>query len=128
MAQKYMFVLFDDESFFDTHTPETWESALKLHTEFASSVEAAGARILGGEALERSSTATTLRGNYDDAGAKSDPIVTDGPFIETKEALGGFYLVEARDLDQALELAKLCPSSNIEIRPLMDTAAPPSDL
>ena len=56
-----------------------------------------------------------------------EPIVTDGPFIETKEALGGFYLVECKDLDQALALAKICPSGNVEVRPVMDTSgeAPP---
>ena len=48
--------------------------------------------------------------------------VTDGPFVETKEALGGFYVVEARDLDHALEIAKLCPArfGGVEVRPLME--------
>ena len=51
-------------------------------------------------------------------------MVTDGPFAETKEALGGFYLVEARDLDHALEIAKLCPApyGGVEVRPVMDTS------
>ncbi|MCW2861276.1 MAG: hypothetical protein JWP48_2984, partial [Actinoallomurus sp.] len=50
-----------------------------------------------------------------------DDVVTDGPFAETKEALGGYYLVEARDLDQALEIAKLCPArfGGVEVRPVM---------
>jgi hypothetical protein len=55
--------------------------------------------------------------------------VTDGPFVETKEALGGFYLIEAADLDQALAFAKLCPAPDggVELRPIMDTSgAPPS--
>jgi hypothetical protein len=48
--------------------------------------------------------------------------VTDGPFTETKEALGGYYLIEARDLDHALEIAKLCPApfGGVEVRPIMD--------
>jgi hypothetical protein len=90
---------------------------MKLHGAFSEAVEKAGARILGGEALERSTTASTVRQREG-----ADPLVTDGPFIETKEALGGYYVVEARDLDQALELAKLCPSGNVEVRPVMDTS------
>jgi len=53
----------------------------------------------------------------------AEPLVTDGPFIETKEALGGYYVIEARDLDQALELAKICPSGNVEVRPVMNTSS-----
>ena len=59
-----------------------------------------GAKMLGGNALDATSTATSIRGD----------IVTDGPFAETKEALGGYYLIEAADLDQALAVAKLCPA------------------
>jgi hypothetical protein len=50
-------------------------------------------------------------------------MTTDGPFIETKEALGGYYLIEAADLDQALELARKCPSAHVEVRPVLDTSA-----
>lgn len=122
MAQ-YMFLLFDTEDWYDQVTAEEFQSQMKLHTAFAEAVEAAGASILGGEALERSSTASTVKQN------NGQPLVTDGPFIETKEALGGFYVIECKDLDQALALAKLCPSPNIEVRPVMDTrsgAEPPA--
>jgi hypothetical protein len=122
MAQ-YMFLLFDSEDWYDSLTPEAWQETMKLHTAFSEAVEAAGASIFGGAALDRSSTASTVKqGN-------GEPLITDGPFIETKEALGGFYLVECADLDQALALAKVCPSGNIEVRPVMDTsgdAAPPA--
>ena len=121
---EYMFLLFDDESWYDDVTPESWETAMKLHGEFAQAVEAAGAKILEGRALERSTTATTITKNWDDMSAA--PVVSDGPFIETKEALGGFYLIQARDLDQALELANLCPSGHTEVRPVMDTSGGPS--
>lgn len=119
MAQ-YIFLLYDDESWYDDLTPDKWEAAMKLHGEFSAAVEAAGARVLGGEALERSTTATTVRRDWDDM--DKPPVVSDGPFIETKEAVGGFYLIDARDLDQALELAKICPSAGIEVRPVMDTS------
>ena len=51
-----------------------------------------------------------------------DDIVTDGPFAETKEVLGGYYLVDARDLDHALQVARLCPAPYgcVEVRPVMD--------
>ncbi|MFB6724319.1 YciI family protein [Kribbella sp. NPDC056345] len=117
MAQ-YMFLLFDTEEWYDNVTPADWQEAMKLHGAFSEAVEKAGARILGGEALERSSTASTVKQREG-----SEPLVTDGPFLETKEALGGFYIIEARDLDQALELAKLCPAGNVEVRPVMDTSA-----
>jgi hypothetical protein len=117
MAQ-YMFLLYDSEDWFDNLNAEEWQKAMELHGAFAQAVEAAGAKILGGEALERSTTASTVKQREG-----SEPLVTDGPFIETKEALGGFYIVEARDLDQALELAKACPSANIEVRPVMDTSS-----
>jgi hypothetical protein len=117
MAQ-YVFLLYDSEDWFDNLTPEEWQQAMKLHGAFSEAVEKAGARILGGEALDRSTTASTVRQREG-----AEPLVTDGPFIETKEALGGYYIVEARDLDQALELAKLCPSANVEVRPVMDTSA-----
>ena len=50
---EYMFLLFDDESWYDEITPEKWESAMKIHGEFAEAVEAAGAKVLDGRALER---------------------------------------------------------------------------
>jgi hypothetical protein len=72
--------------------------------------------VKGGEALQSVSTATTVR--PDGAGGFT---VTDGPFVESKEALGGYYLVEAADLDEAIELAKQVPVLNggLEVRPIM---------
>jgi hypothetical protein len=113
----YMFLLFDDESWWDDLTDESWQATMVEHQAFSAAVEAAGARILGGEALERSSTATVVRRG---SGA-APPVVTDGPFIETKEALGGYYIIEANDLDQALTLAAGCPSATVEVRPVLDT-------
>jgi hypothetical protein len=122
---EYMFLLYDDESWYDQVTTDQWEAAMKLHGEFAEAVAAAGAKILEGRALERTTTSTTIKRDWDNLSAA--PVVTDGPFIETKEALGGFYLIEARDLDHAMELAKICPSGNIEVRPVMDTSGASTD-
>jgi hypothetical protein len=74
--------------------------------------------FVAGEALQPVPTATTIRAT--DAGTTT----TDGPFAETKEALGGFYIVDARDLDEALELGAACPGvkygAAIEVRPVME--------
>ena len=77
--------------------------------------EIAGAALLGGEALESTTTATSIRKNGDTVD------VTDGPFAEAKEALGGFYVIEAEDLDAAIALAKQVPArfGGVEIRPVM---------
>lgn len=70
-----------------------------------------GGRVVAGVALQASSTATAIRGG----------MVTDGPFIETKEALAGLYVLEARDLDHALALAAMTPTARggVEVRPLL---------
>jgi hypothetical protein len=72
--------------------------------------------IVAGEALQPTTTATTL--HRDGAGGYS---VTDGPFVDTKEALGGFYLLDAPDLDAAIELAREIPAprGGLEIRPVL---------
>jgi hypothetical protein len=74
-------------------------------------VAEAGGRIVAGLGLEQSSTATSIRGE----------LLTDGPFIETKEELAGVYVLEARDLDHALALAKMTPivDGGVEVRPLI---------
>jgi hypothetical protein len=74
-------------------------------------VAEAGGRILAGMALHESSTATAIRGD----------LLTDGPFIETKEELAGVFVIEARDLDHAVALAKMTPivDGGVEVRPLI---------
>jgi hypothetical protein len=114
MAQ-YLILIYEDEAAYGESTPELWQQAMEAHGRFAKQVVEKGGKILGGEALEPTTTATSIRGD----------VVTDGPFAETKEALGGFYLIEAADLDKALEIAKLCPApfGGVEVRPIMDTSA-----
>ncbi|MDT4915035.1 MAG: hypothetical protein QOC66_4163 [Pseudonocardiales bacterium] len=81
---------------------------------------AAGSAVLGGNELQPATQAVTLRVN-----SAGRPTPTDGPFLETKEVLGGYYLLEAADLDAAIELAgripeASAPSSAVEIRPVKD--------
>ena len=68
--------------------------------------------MLGGEALQPTSTATTVRKQ----GGRV--VTTDGPFAETKEQLGGFYLLECKDLDEAVSYARQIPTKSVEIRPV----------
>ena len=75
-------------------------------------------RVTGGEHLRPAETATTVRAADD-----GDTLTTDGPFADTKEVFGGFYLIEANDLDQATEIAARIPAARIggsvEIRPVL---------
>jgi hypothetical protein len=111
---QYMILIYENEAGYEP-TPEVWDTAMKAHGRFAEQVLEQGGSILGGDALQPTATATSIRND----------VVTDGPFAETKEALGGYYLIEARDLDHALALAKLCPApyGGVELRPIMDTSA-----
>jgi hypothetical protein len=81
------------------------------HLAMPERVTGAGGRILAGMALHESSTATAIRGE----------LLTDGPFIETKEELAGVFVIEARDLDHAVELARMTPivEGGVEVRPLV---------
>lgn len=111
---RYVFLMYDAEDWYDTADEQSVVDEMRLHEEFMEAVRAAGATVLGGEALERSSTASTVRKG------SGEPLVTDGPFADTKEALGGFYVLDAPDLDVALRLAALCPAGKVEVRPIMD--------
>jgi hypothetical protein len=104
---QYLVLLYEDEAGWQAGG-EAAEQGLKAHQEFGAKY----ADVLrGGNALQPTGTATTIR----------DGVVTDGPFIETKEALGGYYLIEADDLDQALAVAKEVPApfGGVEVRPIM---------
>jgi hypothetical protein len=113
---KYLILIYENESGYADATPQVWQQAMESHGRFAAQAAEQGVRILGGEALQPVAAATSIRGD----------VVTDGPFAETKEVVGGFYLIEARDLDQALAVAKLCPApyGGVEVRPIMDTSGP----
>jgi hypothetical protein len=121
---KYLLALIGDESRFADRTPEQQAEVMKAWDEYTRAAIDAGVH-LGGEGLQPSSTATTVRIQTD-----ADPIVTDGPFAETKEQLAGYYLLDCRDLDEALAWAKRIPmpGGTVEVRPVMDYEAAGSDL
>jgi hypothetical protein len=109
---QYMILIYEDEAGYAAATPEVLGEVMQAHNDFAASVEQHGAKLLGGEALQSTGTATSIRGGSE---------VTDGPFVETKEVLGGYYLIDAPDLDTALAVGKLCPArfGGVEVRPVM---------
>jgi hypothetical protein len=81
------------------------------HEALPGRIEGAGGRTLAGLALEPNETATSIRGDA----------ITDGPFVESKEVLAGVYVMEARDLDHAIALARMTPivEGGVEVRPLL---------
>jgi hypothetical protein len=121
---KYLLSLFGDESRFAEITPQQQAEAMKAWDAFTQAAIDAGVH-LGGEGLQPSSTATTVQ--IRDSG---DPIVSDGPFAETKEQLGGYYLLDCKDVDDALAWAKRIPmpGGSVEVRPVMDYEAVGSEL
>jgi hypothetical protein len=113
---KYALLLNGAESEWDALGDEAQAAAMDDYFSVTEQMKEAGA-YLGGEALTPSATATTLRIR------DGKRMVTDGPFIESKEILGGFYLVECASIDEALEWAARLPDArigSIEIRPVLD--------
>ena len=110
---QYLILIYDDEAKLAEATPEEYEQLHKEHAMFAQ--RNAGA-LRGGNALHPTGSATSIRRE-----ASGDLTVTDGAFAETKEALGGYYLIEAADLDEAVAVAKQVPArfGGVEVRPIM---------
>ena len=110
---QYLILIYGDEAWWGGASPEDRAQLTKEHAEF---MQRNAAVIIGGNALHPTSTATSVR--PEPGGGHT---VTDGAFAETKEALGGYYLIEAADLDAALGWAARCPGAargTIEVRPI----------
>jgi hypothetical protein len=115
---KYMLVLFGEDGGWEDATPEQMKEEMDRWSEFGQKLVDAGA-FVAGEGLQESATATTVR-----IGEGGRRVLADGPFPETKEQVGGFYLLQCKDLDEALDWAKQVPASGgaVEVRPVMDYA------
>lgn len=112
---KYAALIYSEEQ--ENVDPEEQQQVMADYMEFG---QKAAEVLAGGEALHPTSTATTV---HVEGGKGGKPVYTDGPFAETKEVLGGFYLIEAADLDEALEWAQQIPGAwhgRIEVRPVME--------
>ena len=113
---KYLCLIYDDESKWGTMPQAEAEAMMGEYFAFTEGIKQSG-HYIGGEALQPTQTATSVR-------VRSGKIsTTDGPFAETKEQLGGYYLINAKDLNVAIQVASKIPSSRsgtIEIRPIQE--------
>ena len=116
---RYMLLIVGEEGRWEQMSDEEARASMQAWSAYSESLVKAGA-FVSGEGLRPSSTATTLR--VEDG----ERLLTDGPFAETKEQVGGFYVIECRDLDEAIDWAAKLPSAQqmaCEIRPVMDYEA-----
>ena len=111
-----MLTLIGPEGGWEDITPEQMREEMANWERFGKQAVEAGA-FIAGDGLQPSSEGKTMRGGRDE-----ERVVTDGPFAETKEQIGGFYLLECEDMDDALGWAKRIPirEGAIEVRPVMD--------
>lgn len=112
MKYVLMFVgTMEDQERWDKHTPDERNAAMAAAGKW---FQQYGAKIVGGEQLQGPQTVATVRS------ANGSRVVTDGPFIESKEIVGGFAIVEVADRDEALEMAKTWPSGPVEVWPAVE--------
>ncbi|HAM25775.1 MAG TPA: hypothetical protein DCP11_03500 [Microbacteriaceae bacterium] len=117
MSDKYL-ILIVEPTWDPASVPEgAMEEASRAHGAFAAAVAAAGAKILGGEALQPPSASVGIT----PARNGKPAVYTNGPLAETTEVLSGYYVLEADSLEQAKQLAALCPTGDrIELRPIWE--------
>ena len=115
-AMKYLCLIYDEEKTLHTMSKEQGEALMGEYFAFTKDIRQSG-HYLGGNDLQPVKNATTVRVRN---GRVS---TTDGPFAETKEQLGGYYLIEAKDLNEAIQIAARIPSAklgSIEVRPVQE--------
>lgn len=110
---KYLILIYDEADRSDAADDSLVAETHAAHGKFA---QANGAALRGGAQLDDADTATSIR-----RGSDGSVTITDGTFIETKEVLGGFYLIDAADLDEALSIARQVPApfGGVEVRPVV---------
>jgi hypothetical protein len=113
---KYLLTIHTDENADKNASPEEQQKVFAAYMAYTEAMKKAGV-WLGGEALQPTETGTRVRVEAD------KPRVVDGPFTETKEVLGGYYLMEVKSKEEAVEWAKRCPASShgtVEVRPIWE--------
>jgi hypothetical protein len=113
---RYMLLIYGDESGWGNLSEADQETEMGKWYAYTEEMQKAGVSTQG-DALQPTSTATTVRDNG------GEPMVTDGPFAETKEQLGGYYVLDVADVDEAIKWAHKCPaatSGTIELRPIQE--------
>jgi hypothetical protein len=116
---KYMLLLLGDETGWDKLSEDEAKALTASYEEYSRKALEAGVMVAG-EGLQPTSTATTMRI------VGGERVLSDGPFAETKEQLGGFYVLDCKDLNDALDWAERCPAArngSIEVRPVTDYEA-----
>jgi hypothetical protein len=116
---QYLLLIYGNESNFDKMSESDMKKMRSEYMELTQSITGSG-HYKGGNRLDFSSKATTVRMR------DGKRVVTDGPFAETKEQLGGYYLIEAKDLDDAIAVAARIPGArigSIEVRPIVPVPA-----
>jgi hypothetical protein len=117
---RYLCLIYEDERWWETATQADMEQGLKEYTAFSDSIKKNGT-WLGGEALQPTKTATSVQ-------VRNGKVsTTDGPYVETKEQLGGYYLINAKDLNAAVQVASRIPGAKtgtVEVRPIMEFDQP----
>lgn len=121
---QYMLLLYQETEFEARWENATAEQRRQVYAQFDAFAALAGERLVGGEELGLSHTATTVRKAADDGSGGEDAVVTDGPFAEVAEQIGGYLVIEAADLDEAIELAKAAPARTVEVRPILAQEEP----
>ena len=112
---QYILLIYENEASQGTRSADEMQKLYTEYMAFTGAIKQSG-HLRAGEPLEKTSTATTVRVK------DGKTLRTDGPFAETREQLGGFYIVEAKDLDEAVSLAARIPGAKtgcIEVRPIM---------
>jgi hypothetical protein len=115
-AVKYLCLMFIDEKMYDSLPQREQDACVRKHLAYDDELREGG-QLIATEALQSVKTAVTLRVS------NGKVSITDGPYAETKEQLGGFYLVEARDLNDAIRIASRIPAApmgSIEVRPILE--------
>ena len=109
---QYLVLIYDDEQAWQQADPSLYDTSMRDHKEF---MAANRSQILGLNRLRPSAAATSIRRNAD-----ADVLVTDGTFVESKEVLAGYYLIDASDLDEAIKIASQVPArfGGVEVRPV----------
>jgi hypothetical protein len=113
---RYLLLIYGPEWESSGMSPEQQQAVMEEWTNYTADLLKRGASE-GGEALEPTNTATTVRVR------DGETLTTDGPFAETNEVLGGYYVIKAENLDQAIEIAAACPAArdgSIELRPITE--------
>ena len=113
---RYMLLIYESEANAQKMTQEDGQKMMGEYMQFTEDIKKSG-HYVGGDALQPTSTATTVRVRQNKVST------TDGPFAETKEQLGGFYMINAKDLNDAIQIAAKIPSSkigSIEVRPIQE--------